>query len=453
VGGQRRARAPSRAAMIAPVTSWTGTYALPASATPVAIVVRVRGARATVSLGPGHASATEVAVAVHGTHVRFSFPGLPRNVVFDGSVRASKLTGGVRQGTLRGTFSLRRGVSRIVQLLGPYRSAAGAGVAVTEADGLPPTLIEFPSGAIHGIGASFSVGKRLGDTSGNGAIVTDATGFKWNGTHYTRLALRQREVRVGVDAATLSLPPGAGPFPAVAMVHGSGPRTRDEFDIFSSYLELNGFAVIADDKRGVGQSRGTYPGDLGRPGTVDLLARDAQAEVSFLAKLPQVDPKRVGLFGDSQAGWISPLAASRARAVHWMISNSGPTATVGETDYWGSLAGESESPPSGTRAQMLAEVLKAGPSGFDPLPSLRKLAIPALWMFGSDDRNVPTELCVQRLEGLKPGHDFSWVVLPTAHTPLVLPTGLLSSLPQSPGFDPGFFPAVGAWLRSHSIAG
>jgi pimeloyl-ACP methyl ester carboxylesterase len=433
--------------------AWTGTYAVPASAAPVAIVVRVRGARASVSLGPGHAAATGVAVAVHGTRVRFSFPGLPQNVVFDGSVHRSKLTGVVRQGRLRGTFSFHRGVSRIVQLLGTYRSAAGAGVAVTEADGLPPTLIEFPSGAIHGIGALLTVGKRLGDTSGNGAIVTDARGFTWNGTHYTRLSLRQREVRVGVDAATLSVPPGAGPFPAVVMVHGSGPRTRDEFDIFSSYFELNGFAVLADDKRGTGESGGTFPGDLGRAGTVDLLARDAQAEVSFVAKLPQVDAKRVGLFGDSQAGWISPLAASHAPAVHWLISNSGPTTTVGETDYWGSLAGESESPPSGTRAEMLAEVLKAGPSGFDPLPSLRKLAIPALWMFGGDDRNVPTELCVQRLEALKQGHDFSWVVLPTAHAPLVLPTGLLSSLARSPGFDPGFFPAVGAWLRSHSIAG
>jgi uncharacterized protein len=211
--------------------------------------------------------------------------------------------------------------------------------------------------------------------------------------------------------------------------------------------------VIADDKRGSGQSGGTFPGDLGRPGTVDLLARDAQAEVRFVSTLPQVDPKRVGLFGDSQAGWISPLAASRAPAVHWLISNSGPTTTVGETDYWGSLAGESESPPTGTRVQMLDEVLKAGPSGFDPLPSLRKLGIPGLWMFGSDDRNVPTELCVQRLETLKAGHDYSWVVLPTAHTPLVLPTGLLSSLSQSPGFDPGFFPAIGGWLRSHRIAG
>jgi pimeloyl-ACP methyl ester carboxylesterase len=451
--GQRcRTRAATRAEVIAATPSWTGTYALPAAAAPVAIVIQARGAAATVSLGPGHASATKVALTARGTHVSFFFPGLPQNMVFTGTVRGSKLSGVVRQGALRGTFALRRGVSRIVQLLGTYRDAAGAGVAVTEADGLPPTLIEFPSGAIHGIGPSLTVGERLGDNSGNGAIVTDATGFTWNGTHYARLALRQKEVRVGVDAATLTLPPGAGPFPAVAMVHGSGPRTRDEFDIFSAYLELNGIAVIADDKRGIGESRGTYPGEMASESTIDQLARDAQAEVGFLAKLPQVDAQRVGLFGDSQAGWISALAASRDRAVHWVISNSGPTTTVGETDNWGSLAGKSESPPSGTRAQMIARVRQQGPSGFDPVPSLRKLTIPALWMFGGDDRNVPTELCVERLKALKPGHDFTWVVLATAHTPLVLPTGLLSSLPQSPGFDPGFFPALAGWLQGHRLA-
>ena len=115
------------------------------------------------------------------------FPACRRTSSSTDRSRGSKLAGTVRQGALRGTFALRRGVSRIVQLLGVYRSAAGGGVAVTEADGLPPTLIEFPSGAIHGIGASLTVGERLGDKSGNGAIVTDATGFTWNGTHYTRL--------------------------------------------------------------------------------------------------------------------------------------------------------------------------------------------------------------------------------------------------------------------------
>jgi pimeloyl-ACP methyl ester carboxylesterase len=96
---------------------------------------------------------------------------------------------------------------------------------------------------------------------------------------------------------------------------------------------------------------------------------------------------------------------------------------------------------------MLAQVRAAGPSGFDPVPLLRTLSIPVHWMYGSDDRNVPTELCLERLEALAQGHDYTWNVLPTAHTPFILPTGLLSSLPQSPGFDPRFFPAIAGWLQ------
>jgi pimeloyl-ACP methyl ester carboxylesterase len=428
--------------------TWTGTYALPASATPVQIVVAQHGRTATVSLGPGHSWSQDVAVGASGTRVRFT---LPAGVVFDGVRHEGKWHGFVRQGRLRGTFSLSRGLSRVVQLLGAYRSASGAGVAITEADGLPATLTELPSGAMHGIGPSLTVGKLLGDTRGNGSIAVDATGFTWNRVHYARLHVHQREVRVGVDAATLTLPPGSGPFSAVAMVHGSGPRTRDEFDIFTAYFALKGVAVIADDKRGVGESGGAYPGDLAAHGTIELLAGDARAEVGLLVSLKQVDSRRVGLFGDSQAGWIVPVAAAGDAAVRWAILNSGPTVTVGESDYWGSLAGESESQPSGTRAQMLAQVRAGGPSGFDPAPALRALSIPVLWMYGSDDRNVPTELCVERLATLRPGHDFSWIVLQTAHTPIRLPTGLLSSLPQSPGFDPRFFPSLDSWLRDQSI--
>lgn len=433
------------------IAAWSGTYDLPASATPVAIVVQMHGRTATVSLGPGHAGATEVALGIEGTRVRFSFPGLPDDVVFTGSIRKGALAGTVRQGGLRGTFSLRRGLARIVALLGAYRTAAGAEAAVVQPEGVPPILVELPSGATHGIGPALSVGTRLGDTHGDGLIVPDAAGFTWKGAHYARVALRGREVRVGVDAATLTLPPGPGPFPAVTMVHGSGPSTRGEFDVFAMYFALRGIAVLADDKRGAGESGGVYPGDVASATTLKVLARDAEREVRFLSALPQVDPQRVGLWGDSQAGWVVPLAAAREPAVRWAILNSGPTVTVGESDYWGQLAGESELPPGGTRAAMLAEVRAAGPSGFDPAPALRALAIPVLWMYGSDDRNVPTELCVDRLLTLRAGHDFSWIVLPTAHTPLVLPTGLLSSLPRSPGFDPRFFPAVDDWLRRAGV--
>jgi pimeloyl-ACP methyl ester carboxylesterase len=431
--------------------SWTGSYALPVASTPVAISVQVHDHTATVSLGPGHSSATEVVYQAHGKRVRFTFPGLPQDVRFDGTVKRGRLSGTVRQGRLKGHFSLRRGLAPIVSLLGVYRSGPNEGAAVLEADGLPPFLVELPSGQTHGISRRLTVGKLLGEKRGDGSIAVDKTGFSWRGTHYARVALRQREIRVGAIAATLSLPRGPGPFPAVAMVHGSGPKTRDEFDVFSAFLELNGFAVLADDKRGVGESGGRYPGDFASGRTISVLARDAQAEVRFLDRLPRIDPQRVGLFGDSQAGWIIPLAAAREPRVRWAMLNSGPTTTVGETDLWGELAGESESPPSGTWAQMLAQVRAVGPSGFDPRPSLRKLSIPVHWMYGSDDRNVPTQLCLERLQQVKPGHDFTWDVLPTTHTPLILPTGLLSSLPRSPGFEPTFLPDIGAWLRRESI--
>src|SRR5207248_9916328 len=110
---------------------------------------------------------------------------------------------------------------------------------------------------------------------------------------------------------------GRGPFPAAVMVHGSGPQTREEFTVFSAYCALLGIAVLADDKRGVGQSRGSYPGDLATDSTIETLARDAELETHFLAKLPAIDPKRVGLFGDRQAGWIIAYAAAHQPAVHW----------------------------------------------------------------------------------------------------------------------------------------
>jgi hypothetical protein len=372
-------------------------------------------------------------------------------LAFDGRIHGRSLAGSVTQGKLRGELRLARGTSRVLPLLGVYRAADGGAVAVMQAKGLAPWLVEIPSGATHGIGASLTVGERLGDTAGNGSIVVERDGIAWNGAHYRRVSLRQREVRVGVAAATLTLPVGPGPFPAVVMVHGSGPQQRDEFQTFAAYCELLGIAVLADDKRGVGQSGGTYPGERATDSTVAVLAEDVQAEARFLAALPQVDSKRVGVLGDSQAGWIIALAASREPAVRWAVPIVGPTVSVDETDAWAELAGKGVSPPSGSEESMLAQVRARGAGGFDPRPSLRKLAIPALWIFGDDDRNVPTKLSVEALQQLRPGHDFSWVVLPMTHTPIELPTGLFSSLPASHGFVRGFFPALGDWLRGHGL--
>jgi dienelactone hydrolase len=433
----------------AAVQTWTGTYTLPAKAQPVEISLEIRGERGTVWMGYGHPAQTDVSVGRRGLNIRFALPGLPRNVVFDGTSHGATLSGRVEQGSLRGTFRLRRGSSKVLPLFGLYRSDSGAAVAVVRATGFRPWLVELPSGRVHGIGAALTIGSRLGDTSGAGAITRMANGISWQGVHYPRVPLRQREVRVGVNAATLTLPPGAGPFPAVAMVHSSGPNTREEFQAFAAYAALLGFAVLADDKRGIGQSTGRYPGEAADNETIDVLARDAQAQVRFLRGLPQVDPKRVGLLGDSQAGWINALASAREPGVRFAVSLVGPTVSAGETDEWGALAGKSDAPPSSTRAAMLAQVRAHGPTGFDARPFLARADIPMFWIFGDDDRNVPTELCVEALQRLAAGHDFTWRVLPMTHALLELPTGLYSSLAQSRGFAPDLYPTIGAWLREH----
>src|SRR5207247_10909729 len=134
--------------------------------------------------------------------------------------------------------------------------------------------------------------------------------------------------------------------------------------------------------------------------------RAGRARARFLARLPESGRTRVARLGDSQAGWIIALAASREPAGRFAVSIVGPSVTVGESDLWGSLAGKGQSPPSGSRPSLLQQVRQAGPSGFDPAPYLRTLSIPVFWVFGSDDRNVPTELCIERLQALKAGDDF-----------------------------------------------
>jgi hypothetical protein len=87
--------------------SWSGSYTLN-GVDPV--TVTLGGGRATVALGPGHAGRQIVSAAVRKGRVRFSLPGAPR-VAFDGKLRGRRIVGVVRQGSVRGTFSLGRGTA------------------------------------------------------------------------------------------------------------------------------------------------------------------------------------------------------------------------------------------------------------------------------------------------------------------------------------------------------
>ena len=114
---------------------------------------------------------------------------------------------------------------------------------------------------------------------------------------------------------TLSTPKRGGPFPAVLLIAGSGPHTRDgnvslhaTLRVLADHLTRSGFAVLRYDKRGVGLSGGEpHPAN-----TSDDYAADALAALRFLQMQPMVDAKRIGLLGHSEGGLIAPLVAAAA---------------------------------------------------------------------------------------------------------------------------------------------
>jgi fermentation-respiration switch protein FrsA (DUF1100 family) len=126
-------------------------------------------------------------------------------------------------------------------------------------------------------------------------------------------------------AATLAIPNGKGPFPAVLLISGSGPNNRDEsllghkpFLVLSDYLTRKGIVVLRADKRGVGKSTG----DLAKATTADF-ATDAEAGVAFLRTRPEVDPHKIGLIGHSEGGVVAPMAAVADPGVAFVVMMAG----------------------------------------------------------------------------------------------------------------------------------
>lgn len=143
-----------------------------------------------------------------------------------------------------------------------------------------------------------------------------------------------REEEVEYDSAnedvllggTLTIPEGAGPFPAVVLVTGSGPQDRDEsllghkpFLVIADYLARRGIAVLRADDRGVGRSTGRF--DVAT--TFDF-CDDALGGVALLKTRAEIDPLRIGIAGHSEGGLVAPIAATRSSDVAFIVLLAGP---------------------------------------------------------------------------------------------------------------------------------
>ena len=113
------------------------------------------------------------------------------------------------------------------------------------------------------------------------------------------------------------------------VVHGSESYSAVDYYTEPYMYAANGFATLAFDKRGTGESEGKYLQNF------HVLSDDVVAAVRWLRTQPEIDGNRIHLAGFSQGGWIAPLAALKDGNIASVLVGYGVMVPVTGEDRWG----------------------------------------------------------------------------------------------------------------------
>jgi uncharacterized protein len=295
----------------------------------------------------------------------------------------------------------------------------------------------------------------------------DSNEITFDGARGVRIPLDVIETRFAVDGAELAgrllLPAGKSRVPVVVLVHGSEQSSGREAFALQRQFPAAGIGAFVYDKRGTGGSTGTFTHDYLR------LAADAAAAGREARRLAGARATRVGFHGGSQGGWVAPLAATLApvdfvivayglavspldedrEAVALDMSRHGFGADETRKALGVARAVEGIVKANFKQGYVELEALRAKYSGepwfrylrgnvtglllaesesfwrekgpvlfagimpdYDPMPVLRKLRTPQLWILGGDDIDAPPQETWRRLLDLKrEGRPISAVML------------------------------------------
>ncbi|MEN6582686.1 MAG: alpha/beta fold hydrolase [Armatimonadota bacterium] len=154
-------------------------------------------------------------------------------------------------------------------------------------------------------------------------------------THKDRFV--EREITVGSGEwqlpGTLTIPKGEGPFPAVVLVHGSGPNDRDEtigpnkpFKDIAWGLASQGIAVLRYDKRTYDKSTKAKLIQNADNFTVkEEVIDDALAAVDLLRQSKEIAQGKVFVLGHSLGGMLIPRIGSADPKIAGLIVMAGST--------------------------------------------------------------------------------------------------------------------------------
>lgn len=337
------------------------------------------------------------------------------------------------------------------------------------------------------------------------AVAADrqSPGLPWSAPATSQVVTEDRKFTSGgIElAGTLYMPRARKPVAAIVVTHSaSSPlRASSLYDHLKTILPALGIAVFLYDRRGSGQS-GTQ--DAG--GDFATLADDAIAAVKNLKADPRIDPRRIGTWGLSQGGWISPLAASRSRDIAFVVAVSAPVVTAdvqmifsstnhllangySQADIDQMVAARTavdnymRGTVSRADAQAKLDGIKAKPwfkylymgetfrdrkiSGWrkeienDPLKNLAAVTVPTLVLYGADDAVVPVADSARRLKAVASRMPEMQVhVIAGADHAMQMSADLKTSLdPKHDGTEspdsPEYFTLLSSWLTARGLVG
>ncbi|MBO3084005.1 alpha/beta hydrolase family protein [Cellulomonas fengjieae] len=206
--------------------------------------------------------------------------------------------------------------------------------------------------------------------------------------------VRTSIVTVELDGATveaqISEPVGLdGPKRGVVFVHGAGTGRYDTaFIAQARALASSGVVAMVPNKR-----LDTY---TTRHRDYVQMAADYDASVEVLQAHPGVDPEQVGLYAESEGGWIAPVMAAKDRSIAFVVLVSSPVVPPREqaafaVDSYLRNTGV----PGGVFRAIPRAVGMSVPGGgfeyadFDVTPYQREMHQPVLVVYGTGDASMP----------------------------------------------------------------
>ena len=314
------------------------------------------------------------------------------------------------------------------------------------------------------------------------------------------------EGRGGIKlAGRLVLPKSNGPVPVVVLVHGAEKDSARDSYALQRLLPAENVGAFVYDKRGTGGSAGKYTQDF------NTLADDAVAAMREAKRIAGRRCARIGYQGGSQGGWVAPIAATRA-PIDFVIVSFGLAVSVIDEDQEEvalemRLKGHSQEEISkalevasaaeavfesgftkgferldAVRAKYrnepwyrdvhgnythfilpytAAEVrekfknsLPGTPFRYDPMPTLRAVKTPQLWILGEDDLEAPSAETSRRIKTLiVEGKPITLALFPHAEHGMTEYEIASNGERVSTRYAPGYFAMMRDFARNGRLSG